>query len=374
MKNLDKKVLFCATIDGHFSAFHLPYMEFFQNRGYQVHVAASGSSVLPFCDRKFDIPIARSPFKPQNIRAYRMLKKLILENQYEIIHCHTPMGGVLARLAAKKARKTGTKVIYTAHGFHFYKGAPRKSWLLYYPIEKFLAPRTDCLITINTEDYHFAQTRLKAGRIEHVNGVGVNSIKFYPADSRRRQRLREEYGYSNESVLMVYAAEFNRNKNHAFLIRALSMMKSTRDVRLLLAGSGALLEKCRALANELGVGGRVDFLGRRVDLDSILPMCDFVAASSLREGLPVNIMEAMACGLPVLAADNRGHRDLVAQDENGWLIPSGEPETLAVYMDRLADDGDLRLQMGQNSLRLVQPFTLNAVMEKMKDIYEDFMK
>ena len=130
--------------------------------------------------------LQRSPFKRNNINAYRELKEIIDQNNYKIIHCHTPMGGVLARLAARKARKNGTKVIYTAHGFHFCKGAPLANWLLYYPIEKTLAHFTDCLITINTEDYQLAKRRFKAEKIEHVHGVGVNTDIFKPVGEEQR--------------------------------------------------------------------------------------------------------------------------------------------------------------------------------------------
>ena len=153
-------------------------MKWFKEQGWEVHVAASGNMNLPYVDQKFDIPIQRSPLVIKNIQAYQDLNVLINEHQYEIIHCHTPMGGVLARLAARNARKNGTKVIYTAHGFHFCKGAPITNWLLYYPIEKILASFTDCLITINQEDYQLATKRFKTKQIEHVNGVGVNIEEF----------------------------------------------------------------------------------------------------------------------------------------------------------------------------------------------------
>lgn len=158
---MTKKVLFCATVDYHFKAFHLPYFQWFQDMGWEVHVAAGGNMNLPFVDEKFSIPIRRSPFHPENLSVYRRLKRLIQDNGYDMIHCHTPVGGVLARLAARQARQKGTKVLYTAHGFHFCDGAPLKNWLLYYPIEKFLSSYTDCLITINEEDYERAKQMKK---------------------------------------------------------------------------------------------------------------------------------------------------------------------------------------------------------------------
>ena len=152
-----KKVLFAATVDSHIKQFHLPYLKWFKEHGYEVHVATNGKEVIPYCDVKHQISFERSPLKFNNIKAIGQLKKIIEKEQFEIIHCHTPMGSVVTRLAALKARKNGTRVIYTAHGFHFFKGAPIQNWLIYYPIEKLMARYTDCLITINEEDYEFAK-------------------------------------------------------------------------------------------------------------------------------------------------------------------------------------------------------------------------
>ena len=198
---------------------------------------------LPYVDKKYNIPIQRSPFKRQNIGAYKELKSIIDDNQYNVIHCHTPMGGVLARLASRKARKDDTKVIYTAHGFHFCKGAPLINWLVYYPIEKMLARYTDCLITINEEDYSLAVNhQFKANQIEHVHGVGVNTERFCPINEFEKSELRSKYHYRNDAFLMFYAAEFNKNKNQQILIEALALVKQhVPNAKLLLAGEGPLI-------------------------------------------------------------------------------------------------------------------------------------
>lgn len=145
-----KKVLFTATVDSHILQFHIPYLKYFKEQGYEVHVATNGNEKIPFCDVKHKIHFERSPFKINNLKAIKQLRKIIEQEKFEIIHCHTPVGSVTTRIAAKKARrKYNTKVIYTAHGFHFFKGAPIINWVLFYPIEKWLSKYTDCLITIN---------------------------------------------------------------------------------------------------------------------------------------------------------------------------------------------------------------------------------
>lgn len=372
---MPNKILFCATVDYHFKAFHLPVMEWFQQQGWEVHIAAKGEMDLPFVDRKYNLSIERSPFHLNNVKAYRELKAIIKQQNYNIVHCHTPMGGVLARLAATAARRNGTKVIYTAHGFHFCKGASLLNWALYYPIEKWLSSQTDCLITINNEDYNLAIAKnFKAKRIAHVHGVGVNTARYKPVQKIEKWRLRQELDFRTDDFLLFYAAEFNRNKNHQLLIQAIALIKEqVPHARLLLAGQGPLLEPCRELAEELGVASMVQFLGYRNDIDRLLPMCDVAVASSLREGLPVNIMEAMACGLPIVATQNRGHSELVVDGENGFILAPEETAQFANRLKLLSDSIKLRHRMGINSQQFVQKYGLNQVKQELGEIYTSFM-
>ncbi|KRE75547.1 glycosyltransferase family 4 protein [Paenibacillus sp. Soil750] len=373
---MSRKVLFCATVDYHFRAFHLPYLKWFKDQGFEVHVAASGNIELPYVDAKFDIPIQRSPLHRTNLDAYVALKSILDENKYDIIHCHTPMGGVLARLAARSARKQGTKVIYTAHGFHFCQGAPLFHWLVYYPLEKFLSYFTDCLITINEEDYLLARKRrFRANQIEYVHGVGVNTTRFQQINELHRAERKVSMGYQPADILLFYAAEFNQNKNQQQLIRALAHIRNeVPHVKLLLAGEGALQVQCQELAKELQVAQQVDFLGYRQDIDHLLPMCDIAVASSLREGLPVNIMEAMACGLPIVASDNRGHRELVHDDNNGWLTSPHDHIRMAEKLLLLAGDKELRTQLGSNGRQMVEAkYAIEQVLHQKSAIYSRFM-
>ncbi|WP_079912119.1 glycosyltransferase family 4 protein [Paenibacillus sp. 32352] len=373
---MTRKVLFCATVDYHFKAFHLPYMSWFKEQGWEVHVAANGQLELPYVDEKFDIPFERSPFKAGNRKVFHQLRTIIEEHQYDIIHCHTPMGGVLARLAARRVRKQGTKVLYTAHGFHFCKGGPLLHWLLYYPIEKWLSHYTDCLITINEEDYRLATShRFKANRIDHVHGVGVNTERFQPLAEPVKHDARRAMGYEPEDTLMFYAAEFNKNKNQQYLIQALALIQEQAPgTRLLLAGEGALKETCRELATRLGIADKVHFLGYRTDIDKLLPLCDIAVASSAREGLPVNIMEAMACGLPVIATDNRGHRELVHNDVNGWIVDPHDYRAMAERMTALALSKPLQHKLGTAGREMiVASYSIHRVLDEKRRIYTSFM-
>ncbi|ODG91990.1 MULTISPECIES: glycosyltransferase family 4 protein [Bacillaceae] len=374
---MKKKVLFCATVDYHFTAFHMPYIKWFKDNGWEVHIAANGENNIHYVDKKFNLPIQRSPFNFKNIRALKDLKNIIDENNYEIIHCHTPMGGILARLAARKSRAKGTtKLIYTAHGFHFCKGAPILNWLLYYPIEKFMAPLSDCLITINKEDYELSNRSFNIKRIVHIHGVGIDTEDFKPIDELNKKVVRESFGYQPDDFLLFYAAEFNKNKNQQFLLNSLALMKDELlNVKLLLAGEGALLNECKQLANQLGISHMVEFLGFRKDIKEILPMCDVAVGSSLREGLPVNIMEAMSCGLPIIAVDNRGHRELVINNKNGWLVKSNDSTGFSSAIKDLAERKGLKERLGANSRKIImRKYSIDKVILEKSEVYKSYMK
>ncbi|WP_404452325.1 glycosyltransferase family 4 protein [Virgibacillus necropolis] len=370
------KILFCATVDYHFKAFHLPYMKWFKEQGWDVHVAAFGDIDLQYTDRKYNIPFQRSPYSRSNIQAYKELKEIIEQNNYTIIHCHTPIGGIVARLAARKVRKQGTRVIYTAHGFHFCKGAPLFNWLLYYPIEKWMSRLTDCLITINQEDYQLATTQLQVKHVEHVHGVGVNTNLFKPKTENGKAELKKSFGYKADDFLLFYAAEFNKNKNQQFLLRSLALIKDdVSNAKLLFAGEGALLESCREQAKTLGVSHMVDFLGFRKNIQDIAPMCDIAVASSFREGLPVNIMEAMACGLPVVAVDNRGHRELVQDNKTGWLLAENDVVNFSEKIIALANANEVREKLGNNGRQaILSTYSIPKVLAEKSRIYTSYME
>jgi glycosyltransferase EpsD len=371
------KILYCATVDYHFKAFHLPYMKWFKERGWQVDVAAAGEIALPYTDNKYNVPMQRSPFNKKNIEAYRMLKEIIDKNNYNIIHCHTPLGGALGRIAARKAREKGTKIIYTAHGFHFCKGAPLHNWMIYYPIERYLSRYTDSLITINSEDFNLAiNHQFKAETIEHVYGVGIDTERFKPVDENRKSALKESFGYQSDDFLLFNVGEFNKNKNQQFLIRALEKLKYVRpNIKLLLAGEGEMLPDCKRLARKLGVVHMVKFLGFRKDIENILSGCDLVVASSIREGLPVNIMEAMSSGLPVLAMENRGNRDLIDHHQNGLLLTKWNPTLFAERVKMLANEADFRIQLGQNGReKIIDKYSIKKVLSEKTRIYEAYMQ
>ena len=368
--HINKKVLFTATITLHIKTFHLPYLKWFKEQGYEVHVAAKNDfinepCIIPNCDKYYDIKFARFPFSKVNINAYKELKKLIQENNYDIIHCHTPVAGVLTRLAAKNSKNT--TVIYTAHGFHFFKGAPLVNWLIYYPVERFCARYTDKLITINKEDYKRAKRfKLhKNGKVYYVPGVGINLEKIQNLKVDIKQK-KTEIGILEDIPVLLSVGELIKRKNHETVLKALSQIKDKNFVYLI-CGRGVLMEHLQNLTKQLGLESEVKFLGFRKDIAEICKIADLFIFPSYQEGLPVALMEAMAAGLPVIASNVRGNRDLIEKEN---LFEPNDVKTLTSLIEKRFDvmenDG-FRKETYTN----LEQYSLTNVLKQMAEIYEE---
>ena len=326
-----KKVLFTATVDSHIIHFHLPYLKYFKDNGYEVHVSTNGMETIPYCDKKYIIPYDRNPYKLNNLKAIKQLKAIIDKEHYDIIHTHTPIASAVTRIAALKARKNGTKVLYTAHGFHFYKGAPLINWLIFYPIEKILSKYTDYLITINKEDYHLALTKFKNTKVEYIKGVGVDPNKFnFKMTKQEKHELRKSFGLKDTDYVLIYSAELNENKNQDMLIKSMQIInKNNPRIHLLLAGIDSYNGKYQDQVKSLGLESNIHFIGYRKDIPKILKISNLAVSASKREGLGLNIVEALINGLPVIATNNRGHRDLIKDGINGYLVEIDDYITMA---------------------------------------------
>ena len=372
-----KKVLFVATVvKTHMMQFHIPYLKMFQEMGWETAVASKNDyenpadCVIPYCDIYYDIPFERLPWKPKNIQSYKMLKKIIDEGNFDIIHCHTPVGAMIARLAALSARKKGTKVIYTAHGFHFFKGAPLLNWLLFYPAEWLLAPVTDVLITINKEDHARALKHLHAKRIEYVPGVGIKTEKFRELTIDRDAK-RQSLGYGEKDFLLLTVAEMTANKNHITILKALSLLKDKEEfsnMHYLICGRGEMWSSLETSARELGIADHVNFLGYRTDAPELYQVSDLFLFVTLREGLSVALMEAMSSGMPIICAKIRGNTDLVDDNVSG-VFSENNPEAVAEHILQLYRDGEKRKALGQAASEKALLFDEKNVLQQVKDIY-----
>lgn len=373
-----KKFLITATVQSHIGQFHNPLIRRLKERGYEVHIAARDNLAeknglkIENADKIFDIPFARSPKSKDNILAYKMLKKIIDENNYDIIHCNTPMGGVVTRLAAKKSRKRGTRVIYTAHGFHFFKGAPIANWLFYYPVEWVLSFITDTLITINTEDFKRAEKHLHAKKTDYIPGVGVSTDRYKPSSVAERTELRNKFGYDFNDFICICSGELNKNKNQLFLIEAFSKIaEKNKNVKLLLAGNGPNEEKLKKRVKELRLENNVDFLGYTTILEQYVKLSDLVISVSIREGLGLNIIEGMLCRKPIIVSENRGHKDLIVNGESGFLIENFNVEMLAEKISILIRDKEKCKYMAENSFSYAQKFTVENSLKELERIYDN---
>lgn len=371
-----KKVLLTATVQSHIAQFHRPLAEVLHEHGYAVHVAARNNLgeknglKLDFADKVFDVPFSRSPKSMDNVIAYFRLKEILEKESYTVIHCNTPMGGIVTRLAAVKARRHGARVLYTAHGFHFYKGASKKNWLVFYPIEKIMARFCDTLLTITKEDYLLAKRKFHTN-VEHIHGVGVYTERYHAVSDAEKLQMRSKERLKDSDFVILCTGELNQNKNQKALIKAAAELKeSIPGLKILLAGNGPLEQELRMQIRELGVEDAVRLLGYRTDLEKVTPAADLVVSCSYREGLPLNILEAMLCRKPVVASVNRGHRELVRTGYNGYLVPPDSPAKYAEAIKKIYSSRKLAEQLGENGFRMAQPYTAASVKKELSHIYQ----
>ena len=368
------KVLLVATVQSHICQFHRPLVSMLHEHGCEVHVAARNNLaeknglMLDFVERVFDVPFQRSPFSPKNLGAYKQLKKIIDEGNYDVVHCNTPVGGVVGRLAARKARKRGTKVFYTAHGFHFYQGAPKKNWLIWYPVEKFMCRHTDKLITINEEDYQLARSKFPVETC-HIHGVGVSVSRYHPHSAEEEEVLRKEESLSAQDFVVLCTGELNANKDQRTLIDAAVLCRDRiPELKVLLAGNGPLESTLREQISGNHAEGYIRLLGYRTDLERVVPAADVIVSCSHREGLGLNLIEGMLCGKTVIAVENRGHRELVEDGVTGYLIPAGDSRALAEVLVKLYKSG-ARQRLGQAGYEKARLYTDQNVKRELKELY-----
>jgi len=372
---MKQKVLMTATIAKHLQRFHLPLLEWFQNEGYETHVACEGDEELPFCDYQWRIPFVRSPYSMGNVVAYNKLKRLLREHQYVLIHCQTPIAGIITRLVALNTTTKQTKVVYTAHGFHFYNSAPWSNWMIYYPLELIASRWADAIITVNYEDYNRIEE--KGNPQTHyykISGCGVNVDRFYPVDTRSKIQLRKCKSFSEDDFLMIYAAEFIPRKNHKFIIDlGLELFRKLPKAKILFAGRGRLEGELKNKVQEKGLADKILFLGFREDINEIYQLSDIGVSASRQEGLPTNIMEEMMSGLPILASIERGHNELVQHEENGYLYKQEDSLAFIDYASKLYHNDNLRSEFSKASIRKSQKYALSNVVEQVTEIYQKYL-
>lgn len=372
-----KKVLFVTTVSGFLPQFESNHVRLLQDAGCEVHYASNFENPVYVFDKDeleqkgislHQIDVEKSLIKiRKNFRAIRQLLRVIRENDIDVIHCHNPMGGAVGRIAAYLSKKK-PYVIYTAHGFHFYQGAPVKNWLFFYPAEWVLARMTDMIVTINREDYIRAQKLpvRKEGRVWQIHSVGVDKERFAPGDGKDQKRSRLHI--PSEAFHIVTAAELNDNKNQKTVIEAVGSLPQ-QDIYYSICGKGVRETYLREQIKEKGLEKRVRLLGFRTDMEDILQTADCFAFPSYREGFGVAAVEALLCGVPLVAADNRGTREYAQEGKNAIICRADSVSAFAGAIDRLYRDRELRRKMAGNCRDSALKFTVEEVEKTMREVY-----
>ncbi len=373
-----EKVLIVTTISGFLPQFELNDVKILQEMGCEIHYASNFEHAVYSCDMEalqkmgiilHPICIEKSPKRiKQNYQAICELKEIIKNEQITMIHCHNPLGGVCARVAGALSGRS-PYVIYTAHGFHFYKGAPFINWLLYYPAERFLAGFTDQIVTINKEDakraQHFPLRRKQA--VSQIHSVGVDRERFKERTEIRKKK-RQQLKVPTEAFHIVTAAELNENKNHRVVIEAIKNL-GDQNIYYTICGKGPLDRELKDLIHSYNLEKNVQLLGYRTDMEEILQTADCFAFPSKREGLGVAAVEALLCGVPLIVADNRGTKEYAIVNYNSIVCRADHSEDFEEAIRFLKDNPEERRQLAKHCRTSAMGFTTEAVENVMRRVY-----
>lgn len=384
-----KKAMMNASVASMIYKFNLQNLDLLKSLGFEVDVSCNFGKENPISAeqvesfrrilkekgiRAFETDCPRSIFAFSQMKStFKTLKKLS-ENGYDLVHTQSPIGGALCRLAFSKSRKSGTKIIYQAHGFHFYKGAPLVNFLVFYPIERFCSRFTDVLITINKEDFAFAQKKMKAKKVVYVPGIGLDTERFKPTEQAKRngEKIRQDLGIGESEILLLCVGELNENKNHTVVLSALEKLKNefggAFPFKLAIAGQGEKSEELLAQAKRAGLENRLHLLGFCDDMPSLYAAADAFVFPSKREGLAVSVMEAMASGLPCVVSKIRGNVDLIDENKGGLLFEPSDTDALSQAL-RLLESKEQREAFGEYNQKKVELFSAQRVKALMEEIY-----
>lgn len=370
---MSKSILITST-DLMMIQFLVPHVIHLSENGYKVEIACSDvggrmdevrEKLKGYVEKIHVVRLERSPISPKNLLGYQDMKKVIEQERYDIIWTNEPVMGVVTRLAAIKARKKGTKVLYMVHGFHFYKGAPKKYWLVFYPIEKIMAKFADLIVTVNKEDYARAKTFAK--NVKYIHGIGINTERLTLVENQNN--IRQELGLDENAFLVLSVGELNTNKNQKTIIEAIRQLNDS-EIHYILCGKGDELENLQKFVEKYKLEQNVHFLGYRTDVVDMCSQSDVYVMPSHREGLPVASLEAMYCGLPLVTSNIRGLVDVMKDGESGYLAKPDDVQCFAKAIAKLKHSPELRKQMGENNKITVEPYCIENTKEEVIRVLE----
>ncbi len=370
------RVLICASTAVHIGNFHRPYLTYFKEQGYEVHLAVPESTVNADVDVLHAVPITKRLFSLRNLAAALQIRRIIRSNGFDLIIVHTTLAALVVRLGALFSGKARPPLINTVHGYFFWKGCGLVRYLTYYLPERLLRGVTDCIIIMNEEDAIAAQKLVKkGGSVFKVHGMGVDAARFNPATDAEKRRARQALGIGDDAFVLVYPAEFSRRKNHMELLHALDRIRRHEPrVLLLLCGTGALEGAARRETERLELQEHVRFLGWCSRMETVYSACDMAVSASRSEGLPFNIVEAQLCALPVVASGIRGHTDLIAHGRTGWCYPPGDADRLAEAILQVIASPDQGRQVGADARQSALQFSLDVAFKENVEAYRQVLK
>ncbi len=376
VKSMSKRILLTST-DLMMIQFMIPHIYNFVDHGWHVEIACSvvGDRIDEIREKLkgkaviHTVRLHRSPANPENLKGYQDMKQVINNGEWDIIWTNEPVMGVVTRLAARKARKKGTKVIYMVHGFHFYKGAPILNWMVFYPVERIMAHFADAIVTINKDDFERAKT-FHTKEVRYIHGIGVNTNRLDNVNPEKN--IRKELGIPESACFLLSIGELNKNKNHRVIIEALGSLQD-KDIYYAICGKGDMKETLLELAAEKGIQDRFFLLGYRMDIVDICMQADVFVFPSIREGLPQSPLEAMYCGLPVISTNSGGIKDYVIDGVNGYLCEPTDAQGFANAIRKLKEDKSKREQFGKQNKMSVVPFCFSSVKDEVLDLFESFL-
>lgn len=378
---MSQKVLIVTALAGFIRSFLDNDISILQDMGYEVHCAANANHPgsgnideyfarrntvfhqIDFCSDK--------PISAQTMKAWKQTKQLMSGDNYTLIHVHTPIAGVVTRLASYKNRKNGTKIVYTTHGFYFHKGASWKSWLLFYPVEKLMSLFTDTMITINNEDFNNAK-KMWCNHVKHINGVGVDTERFMNV-SVDREEYRTSIGIKSNDTMVLAVGELSPRKNHQIIIKALAQINDPNIIFVICGNamtSAATTEEIRELAREMNV--RIMLLGLRKDIPELCKCADIGVMPSSREGLGLAGIEMLSAGLPVVASNVHGILDYMTEGITGFLSYPYDVNGFEVGIKKLCNK-NVREVMKSECVKVATNFDKSVSYSQMHKIYHEIV-
>lgn len=377
---MQKKVLIVTALAGFIKRFLDNDIKILQDKGYKVVCAANldhpgNEGVAEYLNER-DVEFvninfsSHRPVSRNTLQAYKDVKKLIRENDFDMVHVHTPIAGLVTKLAAKKARKNGTKVIYTVHGFYFHKKSSLKNKIVFKTAEKWSSKYSDMIITINREDYKQAQ-KMKSLEAKYISGMGVDTSRFNIEIDR--DAYREKIGVEKDDIMVLSIGELSQRKNHRVIIEALAKLNDPKYVYVICGndmskkGTSSFLKK---LAEEKNV--RLKLLGLRDDIPEICKCADIGAFPSSREGLGLAGIEMLASGLPIVATKIQGINDYLVDGVNGYGYDADDADGFAEGIRKLSDKS-VRDSMRADCIKSTEKFEMKKSNEQMLKIYNSIL-